>query len=116
MPSCSKPDPHLPRTGDPYLDVGKLQALGQALQTRQAQLRHSRPIQARHWLKQETCGSCNRATPPVLHAEITGLATAAACALSTGAWSRCTPLQLPPRYPPALKIGKVTTRLLRRAD
>lgn len=37
-----------------YLDVGKLQALGQALQTRQAQLRHSRLIQARHWLKRET--------------------------------------------------------------
>jgi hypothetical protein len=37
-----------------YLDAGQLQALGQALQTRQAQLRRSRLVQARHWLKRET--------------------------------------------------------------
>jgi hypothetical protein len=37
-----------------YLDAGQLHALGHALQTRQAQLRRSRLVQARHWLKRET--------------------------------------------------------------
>lgn len=37
-----------------YLGTDKLQALGQALQARQAQLRRSRLVQARHWLKRET--------------------------------------------------------------
>lgn len=37
-----------------YLDTGRLRALGQALQARQGQLRRSRLVQARHWLKRET--------------------------------------------------------------
>ncbi|HEX5295970.1 MAG TPA: hypothetical protein VFW50_03190 [Streptosporangiaceae bacterium] len=37
-----------------YLGTDELQALGQALQARQAQLRRSRLVQARHWLKRET--------------------------------------------------------------
>jgi len=37
-----------------YLDAAKLEAVGQALHARQAQLRASRLTRARHWLKRET--------------------------------------------------------------
>ena len=44
----------LARVGGSIYDAGTLQELGQALQTRRAQLRRSRLVQARHWLKRET--------------------------------------------------------------